>query len=213
MAGAATQLGLPPSRDYLVDPVEHMVGSVAASSHLHLAQRGPRLAPKVRQDGPMRGPKLMALAVVAFFAGALLAVHLLTEPRSPAPATSIASAPPEASFAPRPAVAFAPVSVPAPTVVASPRPLTPPAAPEPPHGVVEEGLPPSLDLGVAPLPPAPVFAARVRKVNDCVERRLREGGGNAGSALPGRLAPRPTRGEERLRRLQLRAACERELAG
>lgn len=161
-----------------------------------------------RQDD-MRGPKLMALAVVAFFGSSLLAVHLMSLPGAPAamPAPSVSRATPSA---PAPPVARAPAPV-APAVVPAPTPASL-AATEPPPDVVEEGLPPSLNLGVAPVPPVAPSIERERKVIACVERRFREGGESVEQTLPGRWpALKRAREEKRLRRLALRAACEKDL--
>lgn len=152
------------------------------------------------------------MALVAFFASSMLAVHLMSLPGAPDAAAGAPRAAP--AIDPVRAPPAVPVVSPAPVVASAPPPA-PPAAPEPSPGAVEEGLPPPLYLGVAPVPPPAMSADRERKVNACVERKFRESGGDeVKPTLPGRWpAIKRAREEKRLRRLALRAACEKELGG
>jgi hypothetical protein len=154
----------------------------------------------------MRGPKLAAAAILAFFGGSVLAIHLMYLPEASAP-----RAPASAAEVPRgaPAVATAlPLAPAAPVVPAVP---ALPKAPTPPSAEEIPGLP---NLGVTRDLPAPTASgAREQMLNDCIERNLRgRGYGELKPTAPGRRLAR-AREQRRLLRLQARTACERELAG
>jgi hypothetical protein len=151
----------------------------------------------------------MAVAVMAFFGSSILAVHLMSQPGTPAAARSLPSAP--AAPASVPGAPVAPMLLPGVPAVVSALPSAPPPGPQ---GQGEGDFPGSMDLGVAPVPPAAVSGEWERKVNDCVERKVHASGyDDVKPTLPGRWpALKRAREEKRLRRLAVRAACEKQLA-
>jgi hypothetical protein len=143
----------------------------------------------------MRGPKLVALAVLGLFASSVLAIHLLYLGEPPAPDVS-------APAAPSPAEPLASLGGGAP----------PDALPG--AGESFPGLP---DLGVTDGVPPPAGSADwERRVNDCVERNVHGPGYDdvkPKQTLPGRWpALKRAREVRRLRRLEVKAACVAELA-
>ena len=143
----------------------------------------------------MRGPMMMAVAVVALFGSSLLVVHLRYLRDAPTIAMAVPSELP--SLAQRPPTPAAPGLEAAPTA-----------------GLGEGMSDPSgsLDIGVAPIP-APSSEDWDRRVNECVERNVRgRGYDDVKPALPGRWpALKRAREDRRLLRLAARASCEQEL--
>jgi hypothetical protein len=139
----------------------------------------------------MRGPKMMAVAVLACLGSSFLAVHLRYRPDP----TAVALAP----GAP-PLLAKLPAA-----------PAGPSAPPAPPQGEASDlrGQP---NLGVfQPLPMPAASTVWERRVKECVWRNARGAGHEP--TLPGRSrAPKQGREERRLRLLAMRAACEQEVA-
>lgn len=153
----------------------------------------------------MRGPKVMAVAVLACLGSSFLAVHLRYRPDS----TPVALEPGAPPF-----LARLPAAPPAPSVPPAPPAVTPSAAAPsaPPEGDPSD-LPGQPNLGVfQPLPMPAASKVWERRVKECVWRNAR-GHDGARPTLSGRSpALKEAREERRLRLLAMRAACEREVA-
>jgi len=154
----------------------------------HLAPGAAREHPAGGAAGDLRGPKRMVLAVLAFFAASVAAVHYL----DPLDAANV-PAPPEPPGAVRPA---APPGAD----------RAPPRSPDVAATAAAAGLAPAADR--------PANPDRARTVEECVERAVRAAGEERiEPTAPGRW-PAVKRARERLRqrRLTARADCEREVA-
>ena len=159
----------------------------------------PRPPREPREHDAMVGPKRAVVAIAVFFAGSLLAVHLATDLGTP-PAPALAAT--DAADA----VGTIPAPAPSRRGAETPAPASAPAV---------DAVEASLGVFAVPPPARSASDPRERVVNACVEKSLREKGGDAvvGETAPGRWpGVKRAREELRRRRVALRSECERSVA-